>query len=476
MRGATRLLVAALACAAVLGGLAAASAPPAAAHAALESSTPAAGATLSQAPADLVLTFGEPPDPALSMVALVEANGLRVPVSAPQTVPGDPLSLRVTLSRALGKGVYSVNWRSVSATDGHVDTGVYAFGVGVPVTPGTEVKITLTHTTAWAQGMGAVGRWVLYAGLLLFVGAASTCVLVLKSRLPSGGVALTRVALLLAAVGLALMVWSERDLVGAPRLLPLFETPEGVLLLYLGVALLFCAAAVVAVDVYPARVTLLVLGASGLVAVLVHVLAGHADAPSAWRVANIIVQWIHMSAIGVWVGGLAWLLLGIRAMGKEERAAAVATFSGVATVTLVVVLASGLIRGVEEVRSVGALVDTAYGITLLVKVGLVVVLVALGALNHFRWVPALRAGDGAARSFRLNSTGELALATAVLLATAILTGLVPAATASGTAVAQAGPGVRAAAARPYGAAQGPSAAAATLSAAPAPADEVGDGS
>ena len=59
-------------------------------------------------------------------------------------------------------------------------------------------------------------------------------------------------------------------------------------------------------------------------------------------------------------------------------------------------------------------------------------LVALGALNHFFWVPAVR-GDGgepAERRFGLNSRGELAVALGVLAATAVLSGLAPAATAA----------------------------------------------
>jgi copper transport protein len=329
-----------------------------------------------------------------------------------------------------------VNWRSVSAVDGHVDNGAFAFGVGVTPAPGSEKTVVLLHTSSWASGLGAAGRWLLYAGLALLVGAASTCLLVFGGRLPRGGVALSRSALVTAALGLGLMIWSERDLVGAPSLLPLFQTPEGQWLLWLGCALVVCLGAVAALDLYPGRVTLWLVGASAAAAVLVHVLAGHADAASMWRALNVLVQWVHMSAIGVWVGGLAWLLLGIRGMERPARAQAVAAFSRVATVTLVVVLATGAVRGLVEVGSVAGLLDTGYGVTLLVKVAFVVVLVALGALNHYRLVPALPSRDGAARSFRLNSSGELALATAVLVATAVLTGLAPPATATTAPVVQ----------------------------------------
>ena len=400
------------------------------AHAGLVSSVPSAGSSLQQSPPKIVMTFAENPDPRLTLVRILDANGRTVPgVSPAEAVPGRPLELQVRLATGQAKGVYTVNWRSVSAVDGHVDSGAFAFGVGMAPTPGSVKTVDLLHTSTWTSGLAAVGRWLLYAGLALFVGAASTCLLVLGGRVPAGGALVLRVAAVLAIVGLCAMVWAERALVGAPSLLPLFETPEGKYLLALGVALVVCVGAVVCVDLWPARWSLLFLGAAGAAAVLVHVLAGHADAPSSLRVFNVAVQWVHMTGIGVWVGGLAWLLLGIRGMTRADRAASVGAFSRVATVTLVVVLVTGVTRGLVEVGSPANLFDTGYGIALLVKIGLVAMLVALGALNHVRAVPALGRGAGV-RSFTLNSRGELVVAAAVLAATALLSGLAPASSAA----------------------------------------------
>ena len=202
-----------------------------------------------------------------------------------------------------------------------------------------------------------------------------------------------KTAVAAGVVALGMLVWAEKVLVGAPSLLPLFLTREGQYLLALGVALLLCIGAVVLVDLWPARWSLWVLGATGVAAVLVHVLAGHAASPSSVWLLNVVVQWVHMAAVGVWVGGLFWLLLGLRGRDHEQRVAAVAVFTRIATVTLVVVLATGLARALVEVGSVSALFDTRYGIALIVKVALVAGLVGLGALNHFFWVPAVR-GDG----------------------------------------------------------------------------------
>ncbi len=401
----------------------------AAAHAVLESTAPAADSSVATAPQHIVLTFSEDPDVALSLIRVLDVNGKTVPgISGPESVPGDPLSLQVTPSSQLAGGVYTVNWRVVSAVDGHVESGAFAFGIGETPAPGSAVVVELLHQSTWARTLAVIGRWLLYGSLALLIGAASTSLFVYGGRLPAGGVTVLRFAAAVAVVALGLVVWAEKALVGAPSLLPLFLTRQGELLLALGVAVLLCIGAVVAADLWPARWSLWLLGAAGAAAVLVHVAAGPAASPWAVWVVNIAVQWVHMTAIGVWVGGLFWLLLGFRGREHAERAAAVGVFTRIATVTLVVVLATGLARAAGEVGSVDALLHTTYGTTLLLKVGLVAALVALGALNHFFWVPAVRGEGGpkAERRFGLNSRGELAVALGVLAATAVLSGLAPA--------------------------------------------------
>jgi copper transport protein len=422
-----RVLAVTLAAAAVAAALPAA----AAAHAVLESSSPAANASVPASPARILLTFSEAPDAKLSLVKVIGADGAPIPgVSAPQPVAGDRLSLQVLPSTPLADGAYTVNYRAVSAVDGHVDSGAFAFGVGTAA--GKAVVVQLVHTSAWGEGLTAAGRWLLYVALALLIGAASTCIFVYAGVLPRGGVTVLRGAVVAGVLALALLTWGEKLLVGAPSLLPLFQTREGQFLLALGVALAGCIVAVVLADIWPARWSLWVVGVMAVLAALVHVAAGHAASGSSFWLLNICVQWVHLTAVGVWVGGLLWLLLGFRGRDHGERAAAVGVFTRVATGTLVVVLATGLVRGMEEVGSIGALFDTRYGVTLVVKVVFVAGLVGLGALNHFFWVPAVRGEGGATaeRRFGLNSRGELAVVVAVLVATAVLSGLAPAKTAA----------------------------------------------
>ncbi len=423
----------------LMAGLCAAALPAAAAaHAALESSDPAADSSVPTSPRRIVLTFSEAPDPKLSLVRVIDAEGAVVPgVSKPQSVSGDKRSLQVTPSEPLQNGVYTVNWRAVSSVDGHVESGAFAFGVGEKPAPGSAVVVELLHTSPWASALLAAGRWLLYAALVVLIGAASTSLLVYHGKLPSGGVKVLQGALAAGAAALAAMIWSEKVLVGAPSLLPLFVMRQGLLLLALGVALGLCLGAMVLVDLWPARWSLWLIGLAGAAAIFVHILAGHAASPTSLVMLNVVAQWVHMTAIGVWVGGLFWLLLGFRGRDAAARRDAVGAFTRIATIVLVVVLATGLTRALVEVGSVSALFDTDYGVMLLVKIALVVVLVGLGALNHFFWVPAVRAGGrGADRRFGLNSRGELVVALGVLAVTAVLSGLAPA------RIADAVPGAR----------------------------------
>ncbi len=388
----TALLLAAVVCAAALPAAAAA-------HAALESSDPAADASVPVSPRQIVLTFSEAPDAKLSLVRVLDAQGAAVPgMSAPQVVPGTPDALQVTPAEPLADGVYTVNWRAVSSVDGHVESGAFAFGVGAQPAPDSAIVVELLHTSPWASALAGVGRWLLYAALALLVGAATTSLIVYGGRLPGGGIKVLQTALVVAFAGWAATVWSEKVLIGTPSLLPLFVMRQGFLLLGLAGALVFCAAAAVLVDLWPARWSLWLLGAFGAAAVAVHVAAGHAASPSSFEVLNIFVQWVHMTAVGVWVGGLFWLLMGFRGRDADERGAAVGTFTRLATAVLVIVLVTGLARALAEVGSVGAVFDTDYGITLLVKIALVAGLVGLGALNHFFWAPAVRAAAAARRT------------------------------------------------------------------------------
>jgi uncharacterized membrane protein len=137
---------------------------------------------------------------------------------------------------------------------------------------------------------------------------------------------------------------------------------------------------------------------------------------------KVVAQWVHFAAAGVWLGGLAALLLGIRGEPTETKSAAVRRFSAVALFALVAVVGTGVVRSINEVGSWGALFSTGYGRLVLVKVALIAALIGLGAVNRYRNVPRTGSSLGGLR--RVSRT-ELVLAVGALGAAAGLATLVP---------------------------------------------------
>ena len=122
---------------------------------------------------------------------------------------------------------------------------------------------------------------------------------------------------------------------------------------------------------------------------------------------SVGVQWIHFAAAGIWLGGLAALLLGLRGAPSAAKAASVRRFSAVALAALVVLATTGLARAVEQLSAWGELFSTGYGRAVLVKVLLLAGIVGLGALNRRRSVPM--AAESLA-PLRRTSSVEIALA------------------------------------------------------------------
>jgi copper transport protein len=394
---------------------------PAWAHALVASSDPADGAVLSTAPRQVLITFTEAPDPVLSSVRVLASTGRAVTSAEAQAVPDSPRQLRVPLP-TLPDGVYTVSWRTVSKVDGHVTGGSFAFGVGVtPPTRGTTGAAPGSSATS-PSPLAVAGRWAFAWGLILLLGAGVVGP-VAFAGLARGHRSLLVGAWLLSAAGLVAMTLAERNAIGV-GLGTFLSSSTGTDIVTQAFALLAPLALVVVTLARPRWTSLVVLAAAAAGVMLVHSLFGHAGGESpAWF--NVGVQWLHLLAVGVWVGGLAWLLLGIRGADSADRRAAVRRFSTIAGVALAVTAATGITRAITELDGWRPLFATSFGITLLVKAGLVAVLVALGATNRYRNMPRIEAANPGLGRVRRTAGWELAAAAAVILATGVLSELPP---------------------------------------------------
>ncbi len=104
--------------------------PTAFAHARLVSSNPPAGARLDTPPAEVVLGFSEPVSVQLSSIKLYDRAHREIPADVPRTGEGTgSVTIRAAVRDRLAPGYYLVEWRAVSAVDGHLTVGLFAFRV-----------------------------------------------------------------------------------------------------------------------------------------------------------------------------------------------------------------------------------------------------------------------------------------------------------------------------------------------------------
>ncbi len=361
---------------------------PVAAHALHVASVPAAGAEVAVAPERVLVIFGEAPDPTLSRLGVLDAEGHDVTAGPTAIVPGQATQLQVPL-RPLPAGLYTVAWRAVSAVDGHISTGSFAFGVDTPV-PATEAGSSSASTSGLpttVDPVGVLGRWVLFIGLGSMLGAAFVAVAV--ARRPSRTtLPLAWSGWLIAVVGTVVVLASEMTAAGV-GLGAVMSTSLGRQVLERGVPLVLGAAALglAARDRPPGRTLLVGVAAAAALAMLADVLASHAAA-SGDTSSGIIVQWLHIVAAGAWLGGLAAMLVSLAGGRADEGTRiTVGRFARVATIGLLIVAASGMLRAIAEVGTIDALVSTDFGHLVIAKTGLLAGLAALGAINHFRNAP-----------------------------------------------------------------------------------------
>jgi copper transport protein len=183
----------------------------------------------------------------------------------------------------------------------------------------------------------------------------------------------------------------------------------------------------------------LLLGIPVAAALLLTIgLAGHAGTLPPVAL-NITADLVHLLGVAVWLGGLIGLVLlafpATRGMPEPERvglmAPVVSRFSDLAMVAVAVIVASGVLRGYLEIRSIDELTGSTYGVALLVKLAAFLPLLGLGAINN-RWTkPRIeRAASEGATSPQLSTlrrlvTVEVALGVVILGITAALVALAP---------------------------------------------------
>lgn len=176
--------------------------------------------------------------------------------------------------------------------------------------------------------------------------------------------------------------------------------------------------------------------------VLVASLAGtgHAQAEEGpIRLGHMLADALHLIGAGAWLGGLVVLFyLTARSLhpdsselGRSEACNAAHRFSAMGYLAVATIVGTGIVNSWFLVNPLTNLIKTEYGLLLLVKVTLFMIMVGLAGANRFLVLPSLTdpaGADGAAslRRLRLHILLEQCLGFAIILIVGLLGTMEPA--------------------------------------------------
>lgn len=416
-------------------------ASPASAHAALVSSDPADGTTVPDAPNKVTLTFSESVQLVSGKIQVLGPDNQRADQGDPQQ---NGKTVTIPLRSGGGRGTYLVSYRVVSA-DSHPVGGTISYSVGAPSTPPTAT-VNDTRVDPVVRGLIPVGKYLGYAGLVLLVGPVLVLALLWPRRLSRRNparVVYTGIGLVLFSTLLALWLQAPYSLgvglfdVRATDLQSVLASTFGaILLVRLGVVL---AAAILVRPLLrgsgDSRGDLAILGVLGVGALATWPLTGH---PTASPVAgvSVVIDTIHLAAVSVWLGGLIMLFAFLLPQGDaRELGAILPVWSRWAATAVGALLFTGVVQALIEVSSVKHLVDSTYGLLILVKVALAGIVLAVAAYS--RRIVRSRVDDESPKRLRRPVLAELAITAIVLGVTSALVQVSPPRTAEAAQTAAA---------------------------------------
>lgn len=371
------------------------------AHAALISVEPASGSVLAAAPKAVQLRFNETVTP--GAIRLIDGAG-RARSDTRLSVSGETIS--IAMPADLPEGTAVVSYRVISQ-DGHPVTGSVIFSVGTPTAtkPAAAVDGSL-NALIWLARVG------LYIGLFAGVGGVFFARWIARSMV---GMAVPRMALVLGLLSAVASFGAlGLDLLGLPlAALPTagpwkvaFATSAGPALLVGFTAMLFALMALRGEWHARALALIAFIGAG-----LSLAMTGHA-ATAPPRALMQPAIFLHGLGVAFWIGAFAPLVV---LVSKPPKATLpiVNRFSRSAMPAVGVLALTGLGLAIVQVEKPAALIETGYGLILVVKLVLVLVLLAMAALNRYRLTPALakarEAAPGLKRSILLESVVALAI-------------------------------------------------------------------
>jgi len=442
------------------------------AHANLIRSDPPANTVLPSSPHQVTLYFTEQLEPKLSGAVVYDSTGKEVDTGY-SVSPTDATILIVSLP-TLPSGVYTVAWHAISAVDGHHTSGSFSFGIGNVTIPVQQSNNSTAYT--FPSALEVAERWLNLLSDVTFLGGGFFAIFVWNPTITGNrneasdkygrkvssrfsllltlsvivGVGATWLLLIVEAIAAASSPSVVNVVTTAYTILSSTRLGEYWIFRFAVVVVALAVSIIIARAKKPSKRSWSLVLAIGLLLSLSTSLTSHNAAATNYDPAiNLLSDWIHLIAVGAWVGGLAYFAVVIYSMNslRESKRKLVGVllkrFSSVAVTCVGVIGITGMYNLVLEVGSLSALFATAYGRILLVKMAIFAPMIVFGAFNQFVLYNKIAMSTAKSRRivqrhargfgrFKLSIRSEFTLGVILLLVVGLLTASAPVATTSST--------------------------------------------
>jgi len=433
---------------------------PVQAHAQLLRSIPEANASLAGPPAQVELFFNQGVTPGISKITVLDSNGKQVDSGDTRVDPADASHLTISLP-PLGDGIYIVVWNVVSATDGHQTKGSFPFSVGKVDANALAKTATSTTGSTTTIPLGAmIIKGFLYLAAVSLTGGILFTFLVWspscrKAQVPeeelhmyvqfSQKLTLSALVVFTGADVLSFMVWAGQVsgfLILWPWLPGFLSLLVNTRIGILGIVR-FCLVIILAGLLLPHQNRWnrwAGLAVCSLLLLTFSLESHSANEPSPFI--PIVMDWLHLAAVSIWVGGLFSFLGGIKIARKlppelrtQLSSILIPRFSALAITSTCVLVLTGIYASFLQIGTFYVLFNTSYGLALIIKLTITLFIISIAGTNLLFISPQMRksaaqpGGNPAlVKLFSGLLTGEVVLGVVILMWVGVLTNLPPAKT------------------------------------------------
>jgi copper transport protein len=379
-------------------------------HAFVTSSSPSSSQSLASSPPRLDVFFSEPVDLKYSKLKILDENGKQVDTQELHYLNGDQSALSVMLP-PLKDGVYTVSTTVLSQTDGHVTENAFVFAVGEAVIP-TNISSKISQKSV-VYIPEALARFPTLVGQVIIVGGAFSTLWLWRPVKRIEGISfmisevrkkIDRALVSVFLIGSIILVVSDIAILAfqaqaiSAGILDVIATRFGTVVLartILSIAVFSISIAIFRTNQSTPQIltrgeTVGILSL-GLSLLLTTSMIGHGAANN--QFSSIGIDFAHNLAASLWIGGVLYLgfiftskLQVDNSLSHAHKIALISLIIPRFSVLVVMILGFIVFTGPFLLyildNNLQQVLSSSYGYTLIVKLSLAVVMLAIGSYNQ----------------------------------------------------------------------------------------------